>query len=304
MAEEIAHLRTGIEICYESFGDHTDPTLLLVMGLGCPMGWWSLGFCDRLVDEGFHVVRFDNRDTGRSTKLRGARVSRRQLAAAFVGRRVRAPYSISDLASDAAGLLDHLGADAAHVAGASMGGMIAQTMAVEHPERVLSLTSIMSTTGRRTVGWQHPRLLANVVGATGSGREAYVAHSIRTAESIRSPGYPFDRQMVAERARETFDRGWSASGVMRQMVAILTQPDRTGDLARVMVPTCVIHGSSDPMVHPSGGRATARAIRGSEFVTIPGMAHDMPDALGETYVEAICRTARRAPSLRPAPRSS
>lgn len=299
MAEATAHLPSGVEpsgidVCYESFGDPADPTVLLVMGLGCPMGWWSTEFCDRLVANGFRVVRYDNRDTGRSTHLEDVRISRTQLVSAFVGLRMHAPYSISDLAEDAVGLLDHLDVDRAHLVGASMGGMIVQAMAIEHPGRALSLTSIMSTTGRRTVGWQHPRLLRNLLTAAGPDRDEYVAHSTRMAEAIGSPGYPFEREMVVERARETFDRGWTASGVMRQMLAVLSQPDRTADLARVTVPTCVIHGTSDPMVHPSGGRASARAIPGSELVTIPGMAHDMPGPLLETITDAITRTARRA----------
>lgn len=298
MTEQVVRLPSGIEICYESYGNESDPALVLVMGLGCPMGWWTPAFCERLAVEGFRVTRFDNRDTGRSTHVRGTDVTRTTLARAFFGLRTQAPYTLSDMAADVVGLLDGLGAGRGHIVGASLGGAIAQTVAVEHPDRVLSLTSMMSTTGRRTVGWQSPRLVSTLLHATGPDRDGYIAHSTRLAERVASPGYPLDREMVRQRAAMTYDCGWSASGVLRQMLAFLTQPDRTGALGDVTVPTCVVHGLSDPMIHPSGGRATARAVPGSELIMFPGMGHDMPEPLCEPIITAIARTAHRAALLR------
>ena len=291
--EQFARLESGIELCHETFGSPDDPAVLLIMGLGGPMGWWDSEFCAGLADHGFFVIRYDNRDTGRSTKLRQHRVTRADIFKAFAGR-ARPPYTLADMAEDAIGLLDHLGIAAAHVAGVSMGGMIAQTLAIEHPDRVLSLTSIMSTTGRRTVGWQHPRLIATLLGSSGSGREGYLASSQRSWKRIGSPAFPTTPESMLARAEETWDRGWSAGGVLRHMMAVLAQPDRTKDLSRVRVPTAVVHGRNDPLVHRSGGRATARAIADAEHLEVAGMGHDLPRQLWPTYIETIVRTARRA----------
>ena len=190
--------------------------------------------------------------------------------------------------------MDHLGWDSAHVVGVSMGGMIVQTMAIAQPSRVRSLTSIMSTLGKRSVGWQHPSLLPMLVAKRGPGREAYVATSAKVWQAIGSPGYPVDDETVRSRAEETFDRGVSASGVMRQMLAILNQPDRSRALKALRMPVAIVHGSADKMVHVSGGRATARVIPGAELLVIDGMGHDMPTELFETYTEVIRRTADRA----------
>lgn len=294
VSEELfAQVSPGIELCYQTFGDPTDEPLLLVMGLGGPMTWWDSKLCSQLADQGFFVVRYDNRDTGKSTKVR-ARVTRPMLVKAFAGARVAAPYSINDLAADAFGLMDHLGWKSAHVTGVSMGGMIAQTMAIAAPERVRSLTSIMSTIGKRTVGWQHPKLLPILLAPTAPGRTAYTQAAARTWKIIGSPAFPTDRESLKSRAGETFDRGFNASGVMRQMLAVLTQDNRQKALGGLRMPTCVVHGDSDPLVHVTGGRATARAIPGAEFVLIKGMAHDLPEQLWPTFSDAIRRTANRA----------
>ena len=263
------------------------------MGLGGPMSWWDTELCRRLATAGFFVVRYDNRDTGRSSRI-PTPVQRRQLIRAFAGASVRAPYSIGDMAGDAIALLDHLGVDSAHVVGASMGGMIAQTAAIEHGPRVKSLTSIMSTTGRRTVGWTQPTLIPKLMTPRKPGREAYIAFSAAFWQVIGSPSYPIAQESLRARAGETFDRGVSASGVMRHMLAVLTQPDRTQGLHTVGVPTLVLHGMADKMVHVSGGRATAAAVPGAELMLIDGMGHDMPPDLFDTYVGAIRRTADRA----------
>jgi pimeloyl-ACP methyl ester carboxylesterase len=295
--EQFASLPPGIDLCFETFGDPQHPTVLLVMGLGGPMGWWTDEFCELLAERGLFVVRYDNRDTGRSTKLRQHRVGKADIVRAFTGLKANAPYSIGDLSDDAFGLLDHLGVDRFHVAGVSMGGMIAQTMAIARPERVLSLTSIMSTTGRRTVGWQNPKVIPTMLGSAGRTREAYVARTLRTQAVIGSPAFPTDPDRARARAVETYDRGWIASGVGRHMLAVLTQPDRTEALRRLDLPTSVIHGLEDPLVNKSGGRAVAAAVPGAELLEIAGMGHDLPVQLYPTFVESICgaieRTATR-----------
>lgn len=293
LSEELfAPVSQEVELCYQTFGDPHDAPLLLVMGLGGPMTWWDAGLCEQLARSGFYVIRYDNRDVGRSSRVRG-RVTRTQLARAFVGTRVRAPYSMADLAGDAFGLLDHLGIAAAHVAGVSMGGMIVQTMAVTAPARVRSLTSVMSTTGKRTVGWQHPSLATTLLGR-GLGREAYVQTSKRLWSIIGSPAYPMTEPEGRARAEETYDRGISLAGTSRQTLAILTQPDRSARLHSLQLPALVVHGLADKMVHVSGGRATAAAIPGAELLLIEGMGHDLPPELWSTFVEAISRTAARA----------
>ena len=291
--EMFAPVGSGVELCYQTYGDPDGEPLLLVMGLGGPMNWWDPALCDLLARKGFFVVRYDNRDTGRSTKVRG-RVSRSMIVKAFLGMTVRTPYSMADLAADGLGLMDHLGWESAHLAGVSMGGMIVQTMAIQAPERVRSLTSIMSTTGRRTVGWQHPSLFPALLGKRGIGREAYVESSTRTWQLIGSPGFPVDDEKVRQRAGETWDRGFSPQGVLRQMLAVLTQPNRTRDLRSVQVPATIVHGLADKMVHVSGGRATSSAIAGSELLLVEGMGHDLPVEMFEDFADVIRRTADRA----------
>ena len=290
--EMFAPVSTGIELCYQTFGDPDGEPLLLVMGLGGPMIWWDPALCTLLARHGFYVICFDNRDTGRSSRGQG-RVSRSMLVKAFVGRRVRAPYTLRDMADDAFGLLDHLGIASAHLLGVSMGGMIVQTMACAEPKRARSLTSIMSTVGKRTVGWQDPKLLPVLLAPRQKSREAYVDSSERLWRMIGSPGYPEDREATRERAGETFDRGVSAAGTLRQMLAILTQPNRSRALHGLRMPALVIHGDSDRMVHVSGGRATAQAIPRAELIVVKGMGHDLPVSLFDTIASAVRRTADR-----------
>ncbi len=293
--EQFASLPSGIDICYETFGNPDDPAILLVMGLGGPMGWWSEDFCERLAGRGYFVIRYDNRDTGRSTKLRQHKVGRLDLVRAFAGLG-KPPYGISDLAEDAFGVLDHLGIERVHLVGVSMGGMIVQTMAIARPERAMSMTSIMSTTGNRRVGWQHPRIIPALLSSAGSTRDSYVERSLRTSAILGSPAFPGDEELARARAYETYDRGWTASGVTRHMLAVLAQPDRTKDLAKLDLPVTVIHGLNDPLVHRSGGKAVANAVPGAEHLEIAGLGHDLPVQLYDTYVDAIVRTAQRAVS--------
>jgi pimeloyl-ACP methyl ester carboxylesterase len=293
VSEELfAPVSAGIELCYQTFGDPQDEPLVLVMGLGGPMTWWDPDLCEQLARAGFYVVRFDNRDIGRSSQAQG-RVTRATVARAFVGARVRAPYTLDDMAADTFGLMDHLGFESAHVIGVSMGGMIAQTMAIAQPQRVRSLASIMSTTGKRTVGWQSPSLFPTLFSPR-NDRDDYIAASGKVWELIGSPAYPVDEEEARQRAAETYDRGVPRSGVMRQMIAILCQPNRSIRLRSLQVPTLVVHGLADRMVHVSGGRATAAAIPGSELLLVDGMGHDLPPALYESLVSAIRRNADRA----------
>lgn len=291
--ELFAHLPNGLDLCHQTFGDPRDEPVLLVMGLGGPMTWWPEDFCARLARRGFHVIRFDNRDTGRSTKLRHHPVTRADVIKAYLGRGT-APYGLDDLADDAAALLDHLGIESAHVVGVSMGGMVAQTLAVDHADRVRSLTSIMSTTGRRRVGWIHPLVMRTMLAPAGRTRPEYAELSVRNGKVVASPAFPTPDDVAYARALETYDRGWIASGVSRHMMAVLTQPDRTERLGAVTVPTQVIHGTKDLLVHRSGGRATADAIRGATLLEIAGMGHDLPAQLYDTFVDAIAATAARA----------
>lgn len=290
--ELLAPISPDIELCYQTFGDPDDEPLLLVMGLGGPMTWWEPELCSMLAESGFYVIRFDNRDAGRSSRATG-RVTRPMLVRGFAGVRTRPPYTLGDMAADAFGLLDHLEVESAHVAGVSMGGMIAQTMAIADSARVRSLASIMSTTGKRTVGWQHPSMVRNLL-SRGAGREAYIRSSVTTWSIIGSPGYPQTREATEKRAAETYDRGVSLTGMTRQMAAIVTQPDRGPHLRQLSLPTVVIHGLADKMVHVSGGRATAAAVPGAELLLVDRMGHDLPSALNPTFTRAIRGNADRA----------
>lgn len=292
VSEELfAEVAPGVTLCYQTFGSPEGEPLLLVMGLGGPMTWWDDRLCTLLADSGFHVIRYDNRDIGRSSRLSG-RVGLTQLAKAFIGLRVTPPYTLSDLAADAVGLLDALGIERAHICGMSMGGMIVQTLAVEHPDRVRSVVSIMSTTGKRSVGWQHPSILP-VLLKPARGRAEYVKGGIAIERLIGSPGFPADVEATRKRLEDTWDRGLWSAGVARQMLAVLTQPDRTTGLREVGVPFAVVHGLADKMVHVSGGRATSMAVPGAELLLIQGMGHDLPEPLWPTFLRVIQETAAR-----------
>jgi pimeloyl-ACP methyl ester carboxylesterase len=290
-----APVSPGVELCYQTFGDPDDEPLLLVMGLGGPMTWWDPALCRLLAESGFYVIRYDNRDTGRSSRGKG-RVTRGMLVQAFLGRPVRPPYTLADMARDGFGLLDHLGIESAHIVGVSMGGMIVQTMAILDQSRVRSLVSIMSTTGRRTVGWLDPRLMPMMLGRRGSTLEEYLAAAVAGSAAIGSPAYLESEESARARALETWQRGINPAGVMRHMMAVLTQPNRSRALRSLHVPATVIHGMQDRMVHVSGGRSTAQAIPGAELLLIPGMGHDLPPELFPVFRDAIRRTADRATS--------
>jgi len=282
----------GIELAYQEMGDADGEPLLLVMGLATQMLAWDEGFCGMLVDRGFRVVRFDNRDIGRSTKIDSAGVPSR--IDMMSGRRATAPYFLRDMATDTIGLMDHLGIESAHVVGASMGGMIVQAMAIEHAERLRSMVSIMSTTGSRWTGLPSWKAMGVLLGRPPKGREAVIERAIKTFSVIGSPGYPLDEERLRDVAGRSYDRGHSAAGVLRQLHAISASGDRTQALHGVRVPTAVIHGTRDPLVRPAGGRATARAIPGARLKMIDGMGHDLPRDLWPTFVDEIAGNAERA----------
>jgi pimeloyl-ACP methyl ester carboxylesterase len=284
----------GIELCYQEMGDADGEPLLLVMGLATQMLAWDEGLCGLLVERGFRVIRFDNRDIGRSTKIASAGVPRR--VDMMLGRRVSAPYLLRDMAADTVGLMDRLDIDSGHVVGASMGGMIVQTMAIEHPERVRSMVSIMSNTGSRWTGMPSRKAMAVLLGRPPRGREAAIERAVKTFGVIGSPGYPFDEERLRDVAGRSYDRGHSAAGVLRQLHAITASGDRTQALHGVRIPTTVIHGNRDVLVRPAGGRATARAIPNARLKLIDGMGHDLPRQLWPVFAEEIADTAARSRS--------
>ena len=291
MDEQFCDVGGGIRLCYDTFGDPADPPLLLIMGLGTQMVAWHGDFCGKLVDEGFRVIRFDNRDIGRSTHLDGAPTpTLRQLLV----RRPPAAYRLEDMAGDTAGLLDGLGISAAHIVGASMGGMIAQTLAATRPERVLSLTSIMSTTGNRRVGQPAWRVMPIFLKQAPRDRDAFIDHTELLFKAIGSSGIQRDDAELREVAGLMYDRGLDPGGTSRQLAAIIASGNRTPALRRITAPTVVIHGTADRLVRPSGGRATVRAIPGAKLVKVDGMGHDLPRAAWDQIVAAIVENARRA----------
>ena len=281
----------AVELAYETFGDPADAPVLLVMGLGTQMLAWPDGFCRLLADGGLFVIRFDNRDIGLSTHLHDAPPP--DVMAAMTGDTSSASYTLSDMAADTVALLDALGLRSAHVVGLSMGGMIAQTVAIEHPERVLTLTSIMSTTGDPSVGGATQEALGALLAPPASTREEAQERAVAGYRIIGSPGYPLDEEALRERAGTSFDRAHDPAGVGRQLLAILASGDRTPRLGEVGVPTLVIHGERDPLVDVSGGRATAAAIPGAELAVLEGMGHDLPRELLPELVDRIAAHVAR-----------
>ncbi len=287
-----------VEIAYETFGEPSDRPLLLVMGLASQMLVWHEDLCRLLVARGFYVVRFDNRDIGLSTHLHDARPA--NVLAAVMGDTSSASYTLEDCADDTVGLLDGLGlTDPVHVVGASMGGMIAQTLAIRHPGRVASLTSIMSTTGP-AIGAPTAEATAVLLAPPATSRDEAVQRSLAAYRVIGSPGYPLDEQWQRQVAGEAYDRAYDPAGVARQLVAIYASGDRTAGLRQLDVPTLVVHGEDDPLVQVEGGRATAAAVPGAELLVVPGMGHNLPRDLWPRLVDAIAALAARAEQRRTA----
>ena len=290
MSEQFAELEGGITLCYETFGDAADRPLLLVMGLGTQMVAWRDAFCRELAGRGFHVIRYDNRDCGRSTTMKGRPPTMVELTT----RRPRAvAYSLGDLADDAIGLLDHLGAGRAHIVGASMGGMIAQHLGFDHPQRVLTLTSIMASTGHRVLGQPRLSVMPMFLARPEGGREAYIERAQKLFKAVGSRKY-FDEDNVREISELQWERGINYAGTSRQLAAIMADRNRTRRLRRISAPTLVIHGTDDRLVAPSGGRATARAVPGARLMMVDHMGHDMPRQVWPLLIDAIAENANRA----------
>jgi pimeloyl-ACP methyl ester carboxylesterase len=265
----------GLELEYESIGDHAAPPMLFIMGLASQLIVWPDELCRLVADRGFRVIRYDNRDVGLSTKPAGY-------------------YTLDDMADDAAALLDALALPSAHVVGASMGGFLAQLLALRHPERVRSLGIFMSSTGAHDVGQAAPDILPMLLQPLPAEREAYVAHRLGIARRLSSTAYPFDEPRIRALTAAAFDRCYFPLGGQRQLAAVMTAADRTARLAHVRVPTIVLHGGDDPIVAPSGGEAIARAIPGATLRIFAGMGHDLPAALWPTFAEALTANAGSA----------
>ena len=290
MTERKADVGRGIELAYETIGDAGAEPLVLVAGLGQQLHSWPDAFCERLAARGYRVVRFDNRDVGRSTHLTFPPPGPLAL---ITRRRHPRQYDLTDMATDTVGLLDALGYDDAHLVGVSMGGMIAQTVAALSPRRVRTLTSIMSTTGARRVGRPALSTLRLMAARPPATKEAAVERAVRMFAHIGSRGFPLDEPGVRERAALAWDRDTSRGGVGRQLGAIICSGDRTEQLRAITAPTLVIHGDRDRMVAPTGGAATVRAIKGARLETIRGMGHDLPQDVWPRLVGLIHEHARQ-----------
>jgi len=291
MAVDTERARVGeVELAYEAFGSRADPALLMIMGLGTQMIAWPDPFCEELAAAGHYVVRFDNRDCGLSTHLSGLPAP---TPARALLRLSPAPYSIDDMAGDTLGLIDALGLGTVDLVGASMGGFIAQATALRAPERVRTLTLMMTSTGSVRVGRPRLRTVAKLMRrAMAVGREAVEDSAVATWGLIGSDGFPFDEPYIREIAGRSFDRGLDAAGSARQLAACLAQPDRTHALRALATPTLVIHGLDDPLISPTGGLALARAIRRARFVGYHGLGHDLPRELWSELARLISTHAR------------
>ncbi len=292
LSDERLARANGVELAYQEVGDPDAEPLVLVMGLAAQMLGWDEDFCALLAERGFRVVRFDNRDIGHSTLLKEAGMPSRYDM--FSGRRSTAAYTLEDMADDTFGLMDALEMGSAHVVGASMGGMIGQTMAIRNPERVRSLVSMMSTTGNRRIGQPSVKAWGVLLGKYPKSRDEYLARVRRTLKVLGSPAYPMDAERVTKLAGEMYDRGHNTAGIVRQVHAIAASGDRTAQLRKLTVPTTVLHGAADPLARPVAGRATAAAIPGARLRIFEGMGHDLPEELWPDFVEEIAANAARA----------
>ena len=286
----------GIEICYESFGDANAEPMLLIMGLGAQMVLWDDAFCEQLAARGFRVIRFDNRDIGASSKLSGGKRLGpvELLKLRFLKIPVAAPYRLTDMAQDTIGLMDALGIRSAHLVGASMGGLIAQEVAITFPERVRSLTSIMSTTGNPKLPGPTREASAMLMAPPPNTKEEFLTRFAQTWKLLRVGSFPEDEALDRSRAERVFERGLNAAGVGRQLRAILASGSRKQRLRAVKAPTLVIHGTVDPLVHPDGGKDTAASIPGAKLLMIKGMGHAIPIPMWPEIIDAIDKHAHGA----------
>ncbi|SDS64558.1 alpha/beta fold hydrolase [Bradyrhizobium canariense] len=286
----------GIDLCYEIFGNADAEPMLLIMGLGAQMIHWDDDFCRQLAARGFRVIRFDNRDIGKSSRLTGGkRLSPLELLKLrFLKIPVAAPYRLSDMAKDTIGLMDALGIASAHLVGASMGGMIAQEIAITFPQRVRSLTSIMSTTGDPKVPPPSREASAVLMAPPPATKEEYFVRFAQTWKVLRAGRFPEDEALDRSRAERTYERGLNPAGVGRQLRAILASGSRKERLASVKAPTLVIHGTVDPLVRPEGGKDTAASIPGAKLLMIEGMGHALPIPMWPQIIDAIDKHAHAA----------
>lgn len=285
----------GIELEYDTFGPAAAKPLLLVMGLGTQMIAWDVDFCGQLADRGHHVIRFDNRDIGLSTHFdeSGLPDIAALMSAQAEGKEMRVPYLLRDMAADAIGLLDGLGIESAHIVGASMGGMIAQTMVIEHSPRVRSMTSIMSNTGSPGGAPPSPEAMAVLLTPPPETREGAIEHGVKNQRVIGSSGFDFDEERVRERVAEAYDRSFHPQGSARQFAAITASGSRQEALSRLEVPTLVIHGDADPLVKLQNGIETHEAIADSELLVIEGMGHDLPKGAWPQIIDSISNLTDR-----------
>jgi len=290
----------GIQIEYDTLGDASHPPLLLIMGLGGQLIHWDENFCRRLADQGLFIIRYDHRDTGLSTKFEatGLPGANDFLDASMQGQSINAPYTLDDMADDAAGLLDALNIPRAHVCGTSMGGMIAQTLAIRHPERVLSLISIYSTTGNPDLPPPQPAAMEALMTPQPAERQAFIDFNVKTHRAIAGSGYPFDETFIRTISASSYDRAYYPAGVGRHMLAVMAQENRKSALAALAVPALVIHGTADPLVPAAHGQDTADAIPGAQLLLVDGMGHDLPRANGPwaQVIDAIAAHAKQAES--------
>jgi pimeloyl-ACP methyl ester carboxylesterase len=286
----------GIDICYEIFGDPGAEPMLLIMGLGAQMVLWDDAFCERLAARGFRVIRFDNRDIGQSSKLSGGKrlTPMELLKLRFLKIPVAAPYKLRDMAEDTTGLMDVLGIKSAHLVGASMGGMIAQEIAISFPQRVRSLTSIMSTTGNPRIPAPTREAAAMLMAPPPTTKDEYLARFAQTWKMLRVGRFPEDEALDRARGERCFERGLNPAGVGRQFRAILASGSRKGRLHAVKAPTLVIQGTVDPLVHPAGGKDTAASIPGAKLLMIEGMGHALPIPMWPQIIDAIDKHAHGA----------
>jgi pimeloyl-ACP methyl ester carboxylesterase len=286
----------GIEIAYDEFGDRAAPVILLIMGLGAQLTRWTENFCGRLAGGGFRVVRYDNRDIGLSTKFEAAGVPNvgEAFQRAMKGEPVDAPYTLEDMANDGAGLLDALGVARAHIVGASMGGMIAQVFAANHPDRTRSLVSIMSTSGRPGLPPGTPAAMGALLSTPpAQDKDSIVAHNVKNRNIVGSQKFPEDEAKLRRDVAADYDRSYYPQGVARQLMAVLKNGSRVALLEKIRVPSLVIHGADDPLVPVEGGKDTAATIRGAELLIVPGMGHAIEPALVPTVADAIIAFCRK-----------
>ncbi len=283
----------GIEIEYDTLGDPDDPALVLVGGLGSQLLSWDDELCQGFVDRGFFVVRFDNRDSGLSTHIDAPDLDLMEaVATVLAGGEIQPPYLLTDMARDTWGLIDHLGLTGVHLLGVSLGGMIAQTMAIQDPDRVISLTSIMSTTGDPDVGHPHPEAVAVLLEPTPPDRDGAIEHEVACARAISSPDY-FDEDYVRARKTLAYDRSFHPDGTVHQLLAIVSSPPRSDQLRALDLEALVVHGTIDPLVDASGGERTAECLRGSELLLIERMGHAIPHEFWAQVISAVVAVAVR-----------